>query len=101
MKKLLLASLCFLLLCLTQVYAQNRTVTGTVTAKDDGLPIPVVTVKVKGSAIGTQTNSAGKFTLSVPAGATLTFTFVGYTAQSVPVKGAVANVVLEAAASEL
>ncbi|MDB5017271.1 MAG: hypothetical protein JWQ84_2103, partial [Mucilaginibacter sp.] len=26
------------MLCITQVFAQNRTVTGTVTAKDDGLP---------------------------------------------------------------
>lgn len=101
MKKLLLVSLCFLMLSITQVFAQNRTVTGTVTAKDDGQPIPGATVKVKGTAIGTQTNSAGKFTLSVPANATLTFTFVGYTPQSVPVKGSVVNVVLTVAASEL
>jgi TonB-linked SusC/RagA family outer membrane protein len=78
MKKLLLVSLCFLMLSITQVFAQNRTVTGTVTAKDDGLPIPGVTVKVKGSTNGTQTNGAGKFTLSAPAGATLTFSFIGY-----------------------
>ena len=70
MKKLLLVSLCFLMLSITQVFAQNRTVTGTVTAKDDGLPIPGVTVKVKGTSNGTQTNSAGKYTLSnVPGGA--------------------------------
>jgi len=37
---------------MTQVYAQNRTVTGTVISKEDGLPIPGVTVKVKGSTIG-------------------------------------------------
>jgi TonB-linked SusC/RagA family outer membrane protein len=80
MKKLLVTSLCLLLLCLTQVYAQNRTVTGTVTAKDDGLPIPGVTVIVKGTTSGTQTNAAGKFSLSVPANATLVFRFIGYTA---------------------
>jgi TonB-linked SusC/RagA family outer membrane protein len=85
MKKLLLASLCFLLLCLTQVYAQNRTVTGTVTAKDDGLPIPGVSVKVKGTSSGTQTNAAGKFSLSVPSGAVLTFSFIGYHTQEVTV----------------
>jgi len=85
MKKLLLASLCFLLLCLTQVYAQNRTVTGTVTAKDDGLPIPGVSVKVKGTSSGTQTNAAGKFSLSVPSGAVLTFSFIGYNTQEVTV----------------
>ncbi|WP_439695074.1 SusC/RagA family TonB-linked outer membrane protein [Mucilaginibacter sp. AW1-7] len=85
MKKLLLASLCFLLLCLTQVHAQNRTVTGTVTAKDDGLPIPGVSVKIKGTSSGTQTNAAGKFSLSVSPGAVLSFSFIGYAAQEVAV----------------
>jgi TonB-linked SusC/RagA family outer membrane protein len=79
MKKLLLVSLCFLMLCITQVFAQNRTVTGTVLAKDDGLPMPGVTVKVKGTTIGTQTNAQGKYTLSVPpGGTTLIFSFIGY-----------------------
>src|ERR1700688_2418840 len=85
MKKLLLVSLCFLVLCITQVFAQNRTVTGTVTAKDDGLPIPGVTVKVKGANIGIQTNAAGKFTLNVPSGATtLVFSFIGYSTLELP-----------------
>ena len=102
MKKLLLVSLCFLMLSITQVFAQNRTVTGTVTAKDDGLPIPGVTVKVKGTPNGTQTNSAGKYTLNnVPTGATLVFSFVGYASQSVAAKGAVANIVLGVASGEL
>ena len=79
MKKLLLVSLCFLMLCFTQVFAQSRTVTGTVTAKEDGLPIPGVTVKVRGTSNGAQTNTAGKYTLTgVPAGATLQFSFIGY-----------------------
>src|ERR1051325_3606908 len=85
MKKLLLVSLCFLLLCVTQVFAQNRTITGTVTAKEDGLPIPGATVKVKGSSTGTQTNSAGKFTLSVPADASLVVSFVGTVPQTIVV----------------
>jgi len=102
MKKLLLVSLCFLMLCVTQVFAQNRTVTGTVTAKEDGLPIPGATVKVKGSTVGTQTNTAGKFTISVPSGATLVVSFVGYTTQQIPVgsQGTV-NVSLAAASSAL
>ncbi|GAA4324292.1 SusC/RagA family TonB-linked outer membrane protein [Mucilaginibacter gynuensis] len=79
MKKLLLVSLCFLMLCVTQTFAQNRTVTGTVTAKEDGLPIPGVSVKVKGTTIGTQTGANGKFTLSVPASAkTLQISFIGF-----------------------
>src|ERR1700744_3505614 len=78
MKKLLLVGLCFLLSSMTLIYAQNRSVTGTVKAKEDGLPLPGVTVKVKGSAIGTQTNASCKFTLSVPANSRLVFSFVGY-----------------------
>lgn len=71
--------MCFLLLCLTQVYAQNRTVKGTVTSKDDGQPMPGVTVRVKGSNAGTQTDAAGKFSLSVPGGTkALEFYFIGY-----------------------
>jgi hypothetical protein len=78
MKKLLLVSLCFLMLGLTQVFAQNRTVTGTVTSKDDGTPIPGVTVKIKGTTTAVSTNGAGKYSISAPAGATLQFSFVGY-----------------------
>src|ERR1700712_2627419 len=95
MKKLLLVSLCFLMLCITQVFAQDRTVTGTVTAKDDGLPMPGVTVKVKGTNVGTQTNTAGKFTISAPANATLLFSFIGYETLQMPVSASgVVNAVL-------
>src|ERR1700761_8712507 len=96
MKKLLLVSLCFLMLSLTQVFAQNRTVTGTVTSKDDGTPIPGVTVKIKGTGIGVATNGAGKFSIAVSPGAVLTFTAIGYTPASVPTKGSVVNIALEA-----
>ena len=85
MKKLLLVSLCFLVLCITQAFAQNRTITGTVTAKDDGLPIPGASVKIKGTSIGTQTNASGKFTLQVSDGNTLVITFVGYAPLELPV----------------
>jgi TonB-linked SusC/RagA family outer membrane protein len=85
MKKLLLFYLCFLMFFVTQVYAQNRTVTGTVTAKEDGLPIPGASVKVKGSSKGTQTSSSGTFSLSVPGNAVLVFSFIGYTNLEIPV----------------
>ena len=49
--------------------AQNRTITGTVTAKEDGLPVPGVSVKVKGTNIGASTGANGKFSLNVPASA--------------------------------
>ncbi|MBD1363642.1 SusC/RagA family TonB-linked outer membrane protein [Mucilaginibacter sp. ZT4R22] len=102
MKKLLLVSLCFLMLCVTQVFAQNRTVSGTVVAKDDGLPVPGATVKVKGTTIGTQTTTTGKYTLSVPAGATLVVSFVSYKTQEVKVGASdVINVTLESSFTEI
>lgn len=57
----------------------TRTITGTVTGKDDGLPLPGVSVTVPGTQVGTQTNDHGKYTIKVPEGATsLKFAFVGY-----------------------
>ncbi len=95
MKKLLLVSLCLLVLCITQVFAQNRTVTGTVTAKDDGLPIPGVTVKIKGTNLGAPTDVNGKYSIVVATGQTLVFSFVSYLTQEIPVgSGNVINVVL-------
>ncbi|RFZ82893.1 SusC/RagA family TonB-linked outer membrane protein [Mucilaginibacter terrenus] len=103
MKKLLLVSLCFLMLCVTQVYAQNRTVTGTVTSKDDGLPLPGVSVTVTGTSVGTQTDATGKYSLSVPASAkSLTFSFIGFGRQQLAVgAGNVVNASLSSSASQL
>ena len=96
MKKLLLVSLCFLVLCITQVFAQNRTVTGTVTAKEDGLPIPGVTVSIKGTNVGgVPTDANGKYSINVPEGATLHFSFIAFIPQDIVVGGkSVINVTL-------
>lgn len=101
MKKLL-RSLFVLLFVASAAMAQDRTITGTVTGKDDGQPLPGVTVLVKGSKIGTQTGSNGKFALSVPAGATqLEFSYLGYVTQTVFATAAVVNVVLESDSKSL
>ncbi|OON69627.1 SusC/RagA family TonB-linked outer membrane protein [Hymenobacter sp. CRA2] len=59
---------------------QTRTITGTVTAAADRTPLPGVNVVVKGGTTGTQTDSEGRFSLPVPAGSTLVFSFIGYNA---------------------
>ena len=90
------------MLCVTQVFAQNRTITGTVTAKEDGLPIPGATVKVKGTNVGTQTNTAGKFTISVPSGASIIVSFVGTDPQTIVVGNrSTINVVLVSSSNNL
>lgn len=83
MKKQLLIFFVFLLLA-SQVNAQDKTVTGTVTSKSDGLPLPGVTVRVKGSRQGALTDGKGKFSLTVPNGATtVDISYIGYVNQSV------------------
>jgi TonB-linked SusC/RagA family outer membrane protein len=95
MKKLILVSFCVLLLFIAQGYAQNRTVSGTVTAKEDGLPIPGATVKLKGTPTGIPTDVNGKYTISAPDGATLVFSYVAYDTKEVVLKGqSTVNVVL-------
>lgn len=62
------------------VFAQSRTVTGTVTDADDGGTLPGVSVVVKGTSMGTVTDIDGKFTLNVTDDAGyLMFSFVGMT----------------------
>ncbi|TKC04874.1 SusC/RagA family TonB-linked outer membrane protein [Pedobacter frigoris] len=83
--KRLVQSLFILLFMAGTAMAQDRTVTGTVTGKDDGLPLPGVSVLVQGTKNGTQTGADGKFVLSVPSGSQLTFSYLGYLPQTVAV----------------
>ena len=70
----------------TGAIAQDRAVTGTVTAQEDGLPLPGVSVVVKGTQIGTQTHANGRFSLRVPAtNNKLEIRFIGYTPQTVAI----------------
>ena len=102
MKKLV-QSLFFLMLIASIAFAQDRTVTGTVTAKEDGLPIPGVSVKVKGTNMGTQTGADGKFSLKITAAAQmLQFSFIGYSSQDVSISNKkVLNVALVSDAKQL
>jgi TonB-dependent starch-binding outer membrane protein SusC len=66
------------------VYAQDKTVTGKVT-DDGGSGLPGVTVAVKGTNKGTQTDVNGTYKIAVPSNATLSFSFVGFATQSIAV----------------
>jgi TonB-linked SusC/RagA family outer membrane protein len=78
MKKLV-QSLFLLLFVASVAFAQDRTVTGTVKAKEDGLPLPGVSVKVKGTNLGIQSDANGKYSLKVPSGSnTIIFSFIGF-----------------------
>jgi len=75
----LLQSLFLLLFVAFNAMAQDRTITGIITGKDDGLPMPGVSVKVKGTNIGTSAASDGRFAIKVPSTAKeLEFTSLGF-----------------------
>lgn len=64
----------------TVAFAQDQTITGKVTGAIDGLPLPGVSVTVKGNrSVGTQTDANGNFRLKAPANAkTLIFGYIGF-----------------------
>lgn len=59
-------------------FAQEKSVSGTITAATDGLPLPGVNVIVKGTTRGVQSDFDGKYTIRVSANETLVFSFVGF-----------------------
>ncbi len=70
--------------CFSLVYSQNRIITGKVTAKEDGMALPGVSIRVKGSNIGTQTGPNGSYSINVSGNnAVLVFSYIGYARQEV------------------
>lgn len=57
-------------------YAQDKTITGTVTDAN-GLPLPGVNIVVEGTTTGTQTDFDGNYAISASEGQTLLFTYIG------------------------
>ena len=78
-------SLLLLGFALSVTFAQQRTVTGTVTSEDQGA-LPGVNIVVQGTTQGAVTDGQGNYTISVPGDdAILVFSFIGYSTQAVPV----------------
>ncbi|MCU0450632.1 MAG: TonB-dependent receptor [Bernardetiaceae bacterium] len=79
MKQNLLLSIALAMLAVVSAFAQTRTVSGKVTAADDGSPLPGVSVLIKGTTTGTTTDVNGAYRLAnVPEKATLVFSYVGF-----------------------
>ncbi|WP_050759314.1 SusC/RagA family TonB-linked outer membrane protein [Leeuwenhoekiella blandensis] len=69
------------LLFLTQLtFAQQKTVTGTVT-DGEGLPLPGVNIVVQGTTNGTQTDFDGNYSINAQVNQVLVFTYVGFEEQ--------------------
>ena len=80
-----------------QVVLAQRTITGKVTNKEDGSPIPGATVAIPGTTVGSITDLAGAFTITLPANAKiLRISFVGMKTREVQIGAQkVLNVTIE------
>jgi TonB-linked SusC/RagA family outer membrane protein len=77
------------------LHAQERTITGTVT--DETGALPGVSIIIKGTTTGTETDFDGKYSIKTTTGDVLVFSFVGMTTQERTVGNtAIINVVMEA-----
>ncbi|MEO6977297.1 MAG: carboxypeptidase-like regulatory domain-containing protein, partial [Mucilaginibacter sp.] len=64
-------------------FSQTGKVTGKVSGRDDGAPLPGVTVKLKGTSNAVGTNTDGSYSINAAPGNTLIFSFVGYDSKTV------------------
>ncbi|MEB2776276.1 SusC/RagA family TonB-linked outer membrane protein [Algoriphagus sp. D3-2-R+10] len=82
--------------------AQQRILKGVVTATEDGLPMPGVTVLDKTNQTGTTTNVDGEYSISVGPNSVVIFSFIGYATQEITVGNQTeVNISLKEDASEL
>jgi TonB-linked SusC/RagA family outer membrane protein len=84
-KKITLLIVC-LLYGVSIAFAQDVTIKGEVKDKK-GLPLPGVSVQIKGAARGTVTSGNGTYSLAAPADAVLTFSYVGFKTIEQPIAG--------------
>lgn len=83
--------------CLASV-ARSQSISGQITAAENGEGLPGVSILVKGTNQGTTTDNTGKYTLKVPNSnnTTLVVSFIGYLKQEIAVAGrSVVNLSLE------
>ncbi|MCK5815978.1 MAG: SusC/RagA family TonB-linked outer membrane protein [Flavobacteriaceae bacterium] len=64
-------------------FAQTETISGNVT--DESGPLPGVSILIKGSTTGTETDFDGNYTITASTGDVLTFSFVGMLSQDITV----------------
>ncbi|GAA4452077.1 SusC/RagA family TonB-linked outer membrane protein [Nibrella saemangeumensis] len=85
MRKQLLLWMLVSLLPAMMAHAQSRILTGTIRSAEEG-PLPGVNVVLKGTQLGSSTDSEGKFSLSVPAdNAVLIVSSIGFITEEIPV----------------
>lgn len=87
MKTKIWITLCLFVFMLPAAIAQElRTITGKVTAHDDGSVLPGVNIIVKGTSRGTVTKQDGTYSIDARSGSFLVFSFIGYTPKEVKIE---------------
>ncbi len=81
LKSMLLVSI--LLMSFSFASAQTKTISGTVTG--GGVPLPAVSVSIKGKALGTVSDFDGLYSLEVDQGDVLVFSYIGFTTEEITV----------------
>jgi hypothetical protein len=67
------------------VFAQERLITGVLKSSDGSEPLAGVNIQIKGTTVGTTTDAQGRYSIRVPVGATLVFSFIGMQTREVVV----------------
>lgn len=80
---------------------QSQNVTGTIRDAEKNEPLAGVTVKVIGTAVTTQTNEKGFFTIKANNGQALEITYIGFERKKVTVTGGKLEVILRSDPTEL
>jgi len=94
--KLRLTTLVMCLFGLVTMAQESYILKGTVTSKEDNMPVPGVNIIVVNTTRGTSTDFDGNFSIEVSKGEVLQFSYVGYTPQTIIVDNQqVLNVSLE------
>jgi len=86
-----------LLVSINIVYAQNITISGSVTDKATKEALPGASVNIKGKTLGTSTNENGKFSFTVAQAPpfTIVITYIGYKPVEQQISGSVTNLAIE------
>ncbi|MCH7523781.1 MAG: TonB-dependent receptor [Bacteroidetes bacterium] len=87
--------LILLMFCLASNFISAQMVSGTV-LDDASMPLPGVTIVVKGTTTGTTTDFDGNYSISASNGDVLVFSYVGFETQEITVSGNVINVTMQA-----
>ena len=93
MKKNYLILLLFFFGVITS-YSQNYTVKGKV-SDNNGMELPGANISIKGTKVGISTDIDGNYQIEASKGATLVFSYIGYSTQEIKVSSNVLNVSLK------